>query len=42
MMWYFPSVCCKYILLSLVNKKAASAYVGEEYSQMEKIYRESR
>ena len=28
----FPSVCCEYVLLSLVNKEAALAYGRAEYS----------
>ena len=29
----FPSVCYKYVLLSLVNEEPASAYSEAEYSQ---------
>ena len=29
----FPSVCCEYILLSLVNKEAALTYGKAEYSK---------
>ena len=29
----FPSVCCEYVLLPLVVKEAASAYMTAEYSQ---------
>ena len=31
----FPSVCCEYVLLSLVNKEAALAYGRAEYSKVE-------
>ena len=31
----FPSVCCECVLLPLVNKEAALAYVREEYSKAE-------
>ena len=38
-----PSVCCEYVLLSLVNKEAALAYGRAEHSQAGRdIYRESR
>ena len=30
----FPSVCCKYVLLTLVNKETALAYGREEYSEV--------
>ena len=29
----FPSVCCEYVLLSLVNKEAGLAYGRAEYSK---------
>ena len=29
----FPSVCCEYVLVPLVNKESALAYGKEEYSQ---------
>ena len=29
----FPSVCCEYVLLPLVNKEAALAYGKAEYSK---------
>ena len=30
----FPSVCCKYVLLPLVNKESALAYGRAEYSKV--------
>ena len=33
----FPTVCYEYVLLPLVNKEAALAYVIAEYSQMGKL-----
>ena len=32
----FLSVCYEYVLLSLVNKKAALVYIREKYSQTER------
>ena len=41
----FPSVCCEYILLPLVNKKSTVVYGKAEYSKVQNLnrdkYRES-
>ena len=36
----FPSVCCEYVLLPLVNKEAASAYGRVNIARLEEIERE--
>ena len=38
----FPSVCCEYVLLPLVNKETALLYGRAEYNQPGRDYRESR
>ena len=38
----FPSVCCEYVLLILVNKEAALAQTGKNTARLEEIYGESK
>ena len=42
MIWHSPSACCEYVLLPLVNKEDALAYVRAEYSKVGNTSRDKR